>query len=95
VDDVEAKRVGRYLYPRPPADVLDVATRAGLRDRAGQDWIRGDGLHVEKTLRFRCGHYAVTERDPGPVALLDVTGADRRIYRVGQCRLCGRVFWEG
>ena len=30
-------RIDRYLYSRPPDDVLDAAARAGLRDPAAQD----------------------------------------------------------
>jgi hypothetical protein len=83
MDDIERDRIDRYLFPRPPQDILVGATRAGLRDPDAQMWCRSEGLHVEKPLRFRCGHYAVTERDPGPVALLDLTGADGNVYRVG------------
>jgi hypothetical protein len=93
MDDIERDRIDRYLFPRPPQDILDHAAHAGLLDPARQIWVRSEGLHVEKPLRFRCGHHAVTERDPGPVALLDLTGADGKTYRAGQCRLCGRIFW--
>jgi hypothetical protein len=93
MDDEESDRVSRYLYPRPPADVVDAAARAGLRYPAVQTWARSEGVHVVKPLRFRCGHHALTERDPGPVQLIDLHGADGKTYRAGQCRLCGRVFW--
>jgi hypothetical protein len=93
MDDVERDRIDHYLYPRPPADVLEAAARAGLRDPVRQTWARSEGLHVEKPLRFRCGHHAVTERDPGPVNLLDLHGTDGKTYRAGQCRRCGRIFW--
>jgi hypothetical protein len=93
MDDIERDRIDRYLYPRPPADVLDVAARAGLRDPANQAWSRSEGLHVEKPQRYRCGHHALTERDPGPVQLLDLNGGDGKTYRVGQCWRCRRVFW--
>jgi hypothetical protein len=93
MDDVERDRIDRYLYPRPPADVIDSASRVGLRDPSHQTWARSEGLQVEFPLRFRCGHHAVTERDPGPVQLLDLHGADGKTYRVGQCGRCGRVFW--
>jgi hypothetical protein len=93
MDDVERDRIDRYLYPRPPGDVVGAAARAGLRDPEAQDWIRGDGLHVEKPLRFRCGlHGSDTLRDR-PVEVLDLNGADGKIYSVGQCRSCGRIFW--
>jgi hypothetical protein len=49
-------------------------------------------VHVEKPLRFRCGHHAVTERDTGPVQQLELHGADGKTYRAGQCRSCGRIF---
>jgi hypothetical protein len=93
MDDIERDRIDRYLYPGPPADVLDAAARAGLRDPAEQTWSRSEGLHVDKPLRFRCGHHALAERDPGPVPLLDLPGADGKTYRAGQCRSCGRIFW--
>jgi hypothetical protein len=93
VDDAESVRIERYLYPRPPADVLAEAARAGLRNPAAQDWIRGDDLHAERPVRFKCGlHGGDTLRDR-PVEVLNLDGADGKSYRVGQCRRCGRVFW--
>jgi hypothetical protein len=93
MDEAESDRIDRYLYPRPPADVIDAAALAGLREPGEQTWARSVGLHVERPLRFRCGAHPVRKRDPGPVNLLDLAGTDGKTYRIGQCRLCGRIFW--
>jgi hypothetical protein len=73
--------------------VIGAAALAGLRDPTIQMWSRSEGLHVVKPLRFWCGHHEVTERDSGPVELLELPGTDRKAYRVGQCRRCGDIFW--
>jgi hypothetical protein len=93
VDDIERDRVSRYLYPRPPQDILDEAARAGLRDPAARDWIRCPDLSDETPLRFKCGHHNDTDGDK-PVELLNLVGADGKTYRPGQCRRCGRIFWS-
>jgi hypothetical protein len=36
IDDIERDRIDRYLYSRPPADVIGAAALAGLRDPARQ-----------------------------------------------------------
>jgi hypothetical protein len=92
MDDVERDRIDRYLYPRPPADVLDAAARAGLRDPAAQDRMRCPGLSDERPLRFKCGHHNDTERDR-PVVLIELAGLDGKTYRGGKCMRCGRIFW--
>jgi hypothetical protein len=93
MDDAERDRMERYLYPRPPADVLEAAARAGLRDPAAQGRIWGDDLHAERPMRFKCGlHGGDTLRDR-PVEVLDLAGADGNSYRVGQCARCGSIFW--
>jgi hypothetical protein len=51
MDDIERDRIDRYLYPRPPADVIGATARAGLRDPTNQMWSWSEGLHVEKPLR--------------------------------------------
>ena len=92
MDEAERRRIDEHIYPRPPADILDGAARAGLRDPSEQMWIRG-GLSDERPRTFRCGFHTGATRDPGPVPVIDLTGLDGKTYRVGQCRRCGRIFW--
>jgi hypothetical protein len=92
VDEVEGRRFERHFYPRPSEDVIDVANLRGFHNPEDQQWLRGDDLHVDQPRPFLCGFHADTRNDR-PISEVDLDGLDGKVYRVGQCRQCGRMFW--
>jgi hypothetical protein len=92
VDEEESRRLEQHIYPRPPADIIDIAILRGFRKPEEQHWLRCPDFHTDRPMPFRCGFHN-DARDDAPVPAVEPDGIDGKTYRVGQCRRCGRMFW--